>query len=162
MIDANALPTYYCSRCRFETGVLARVAERRLARSNYQKDKHEKHTVLSTAERLQSIFADPSASATRRDLAEALLHGPMEIDEKTRINFYATSTEITRHRYEWGTVVQSQDMTKVVLSTSATLRHAFPESSFRLGATTCAKCGQSIFKDSRATLTSTRGYGRFD
>ena len=149
------MPEYYCSRCRFELGYSRELPSVALLESNYQKVKHQKHTVLSTAERLQSIFTDPSTSAIRRDLEEALLHGPMEVDDKGRINFYATSTGITGHRYEWGTLVQSQDMTKVVLSTSATLRHAFPESSFRLGATTCAKCGQSIFKSSTATLTST-------
>ena len=125
-----------------------------LLESEYQKAKHEKHSVLSTAERLQSIFTDPSTSAIRRDLEEALLHGPMEIDDKGRINFYAASTGVVGHRYEWATLVESQEMTKVVLSTSATLRHAFPESSFRLGVATCAQCGQSIFKGSAATVTS--------
>ena len=110
---------YYCSRCRFELGYSRELPSVALLESNYQKVKHQKHTVLSTAERLQSIFTDPSTSAIRRDLEEALLHGPMEIDDKGRINFYATSTGITGHRYEWGTLVQSQDMTKVVLSTSA-------------------------------------------
>lgn len=86
------MPTYYCSRCRFELGYSRELPSVALLESNYQKDKHQKHTVLSTAERLQSIFADPSTSAIRRDLEEALLHGPMEVDDKGRINFYATST----------------------------------------------------------------------
>jgi hypothetical protein len=37
-------------------------------------------------------LCDPSKSAIRRDLEEALLHGPMEVDDKGRINCYATSS----------------------------------------------------------------------
>ena len=86
------MPTYYCTRCRFELGYSRELPSVALLESNYQKDKHQKHTVLSTAERLQSIFADPSTSAIRRDLEEALLHGPMEIDDKGG----STSTRLRR------------------------------------------------------------------
>jgi hypothetical protein len=43
-------------------------------------------------------LCDPSKSAIRRDLEEALLHGPMEVDDKGRINFYATSSRSSLRR----------------------------------------------------------------
>lgn len=140
-------------RWRTKLGYSRQLPSGVLLQSTYQRDKHRKHTVLSTAERLQSIFADPSTSAIRPYVEAALLHGAMEIDDQNRVNFYATSTGTAGFRYEWGTLVEAQDAVKVVLSTDLARRHEFPESLNRLGRATCATCGRLIFD--AGTLTST-------
>lgn len=109
--------------------------------------------MFSAAERLQSIFADPSTSAIRPYVEAALLHGAMEIDDQSRVNFYATSTGTAGFRYERGTLIEQQDAVKVVLSTDATRRHEFPESLNRLGRATCATCGSLVFDTGTATST---------
>lgn len=94
--------------------------------TDYQSRKYKKHSIVSTSERLQSIFTDPSTSAIRPYVEDALLWGAMEIDDQNRVNFYSTSTGTVGFRYEWGTLVEAQDATKVVLSWSPERRHAFP------------------------------------
>lgn len=84
------MPTYYCSRCRFELGYSRELPSAALLESDYQKEKHEKYSVLSTAERLQSIFTDRSTSAIRRDLEEALLAVPW----RSTIEAGSTSTPL--------------------------------------------------------------------
>ena len=145
--------TYYCFQCRATLGYSRDLPNGALLVTDYQRQKHEKHSVVSTSERLQSIFADPSTSAIRRYVEDALLSGPMEIDDQNRVNFYSTSTGTVGYRYEWGTLVEFEDATKVVFSTSPERHHAFPENTARLSTATCAKCGRLIF--AAGALTST-------
>ena len=147
------MTTYYCFQCRTTLGYSRDLPSGALLVTDYQKGRYEKHTVVSTSERLQSIFADPSTSAIRHYIKDALLTGAMEIDDQNRVNFYSTSTGTVGFRYEWGTLVESQDATKVVLSTSPERYHAFPENTARLSTATCAKCGRLLF--AAGTLTST-------
>lgn len=139
------MPIYYCLECRTTLGYSRELPIGPLVVTNYQSQKLQKHSIVSTSERLQSIFADPSTSAIRQHVEDALLSGAMEIDDQNRINFFSTSTGTLGFRYEWGTLVESQDATKVVLSTSPERRHAFPENTARLSTATCAKCGRLIF-----------------
>lgn len=126
-----------------------------LLQTAYQRDKHQKHTQISTSEALQSIFADPSTTAIRPYVEAALSSGAMEVDDRGRINFYATSTGTAGFRYEWGVPIEEQDAVKVVLSTDSGRRHEFPESLHRLGGAICAQCRRPIFDN--GTLTSTTG-----
>lgn len=135
---------FYCRKCRFELGY-SRALPGPILNTNYQRAKHAKHTVVSTSEELQSIFANPSTTAIREHVERALLAGPMEIDGCNRINFYSTGLDgrPTGYRYEWGILVNSQDATRVVLSTSPDRYHAFPDST--LNDPLCARCGEKIF-----------------
>jgi hypothetical protein len=136
---------FYCFSCRTTLGYLRDLPTGPLLVTDYQKRKHEKHAVVSTSEHLQSIFFDPSTSAIRPYVEDALLRGPMEVDDQNPINFYSTSTGTVGFRYECGTPIKSQDAVRVVLSTSPERRHAFPENTARLVSATCTKCGRRIF-----------------
>lgn len=139
------MPSYYCASCRQTLDYYAALPSGPLLQNDYQRQKHEKHTLVDPFERLQSIFQDPSTAAIRVEVEEALTSGPMEIDEKGRINFLAESGPRTGFRYEWGDLVEEQDLTKVVLSSNAGQRHQFPEARARLAGTKCANCAGPIF-----------------
>src|SRR5581483_4455446 len=101
--------TYYCYPCRAMLGYSRDLPTGPLLAADYQRRKHDKHSVISTSEPLQSIFADASTSAVRPYVEDALLRGPMKIDDQNRVNFYSTSTGTVGFRYEFGTPIESQD-----------------------------------------------------
>ena len=136
---------YYCGACRSSLGYSPALPSGPLLQTGYQREKHEKHTLVDPSERLQSIFADPSTATIRVEVEEALISGPMEIDDDGRINFVSLSGTGFGFRYEWGTRIEAQDLTKVVLSSNAGLRHQFTEAGTRLGDQYCCVCGCAIF-----------------
>jgi len=135
---------FYCTACRLWLGHSRSLHPGPLLQSEYQRRKYEKHTVVDPSERLQSVFHDPSTSTIRVEVEKALLAGPMEVDDCGRVNFL-TLSQAEGHRYEWGVQVETQDLTKVVLSSRADLRHEFPEASTRLGCQRCCLCGSELF-----------------
>jgi hypothetical protein len=56
---------YYCHQCAKQKGLI----EDQKVRSQYQYDKHKKHTQIDSSYRLKSIFSDTSTSGIRK------LHG---------------------------------------------------------------------------------------
>ncbi len=139
------MATFFCATCRSELGYSREVSTARLLQSDYQRVKHQKHTDIDPDEHLQSVFRDPSTSSIRQHQERALLEGPMEVDDNSRTNFLCLSGDGTGMRYESGIPIESQDVTRVVLSSSAQRVHAFPESSARLGHPRCVRCGVEIF-----------------
>jgi len=139
------MATYYCRACRLTLGYSPALPSGPLLQTSYQRQKHEKHTLVDPSERLQSIFADPSTASIRVEVEEALVSGPMEVDDDGRINFLSLPGTGSGFRYEWGTRIEAQDVTKVVLSSNAGLRHQFTEASTRLGDQRCCVCGYEIF-----------------
>ncbi len=133
----------YCGACRLALGHSRSLQSGPLLQSDYQRQKHKKHTVVDPAEPLQSVFSDPSTSTIRIEVEKALSSGPMEVDDRGRVNFLTLSVA-DGHRYESGVRVEVQDVTKVVLSSRTELRHEFPEASARLGQRCCV-CGSEIF-----------------
>src|SRR5262245_49370522 len=115
---------FYCRDCQPKLDwSLDLPSTQALYQSDYQKGKYRKHTELSTGERLQSIFNDPSTTSIRQFVEDALLRGPMEIDDQNRVNFYATSTGPVGFLARWGVRVEKQDAVRVVKTSDPTLRH---------------------------------------
>jgi hypothetical protein len=139
------MATYYCVACRVTLAYSPALPSGPLLQTDYQRQKHEKHTLVDPSKRLQSIFTNPSTASIRLEVEEALVSGPMEIDDEGRINFLTLSGAGSGFRYEWGTRIEAQDVTKVVLSSNAGLRHQFTEASTMLGAQRCCVCGNEIF-----------------
>jgi hypothetical protein len=134
-----------CRQCRKADLDFSRKLPGPLLKTTYQEDKHRKHTIVSTSEALQSIFSDPSTSSIRVHVENAVLHGPVEIDSKGRVNFYSTGLDgqPTGYRYEFGVCIAPSDATRVVLSTSPEKWHAFPDGI--LGDPVCDRCGRKVF-----------------
>jgi hypothetical protein len=150
------VPIFYCSECRATFDEYRRtLAPGPLYQSDYQKKKQQKHTVVSISEALQSIFADPSTSAIRSYVERALSSGPVEIDDRSRVNFYSTSTGEAGSLYEAGAVADPfEDAVKVVLSTSTDLRHEFPVNVRSISHVLCHGCGRLVFETQTFTSTS--------
>jgi hypothetical protein len=136
---------FICRECRRVDLDFSRDVPGPLLKTTYQQDKHRKHTLVSSSEALQSIFSDPSTSAIRAHVENAVLRGPVEVDVKGRVNFYSTGIDgqPTGHRYEFGTCISPADYTRVVLSTSPERWHAFPDNV--LANPVCDRCGRKVF-----------------
>lgn len=136
---------YFCRDCRSSLAYAPALSTSPLLQTGYQRDKHVKHTLVDPTERLQSIFTDPSTSTIRVEVEAALLSGVMEVDDGGRINFLTLSGAGFGYRYEWGSRIQEQDVTKVVLSSNAGQRHQFTEASTNLRGACCSVCGAALF-----------------
>jgi len=142
------MATYYCGPCRLSLGYAPALPSGALLQTNSQQAKHAKHTLVERSERLQSIFSDPSTATIRVEVENALSSGAMEVNERGRINFLTWSGQGVGHRYEWGTRIEGQELTKVVLSSNAGQRHQFTEAIARLGSQRCHVCGAELFRSS--------------
>jgi hypothetical protein len=147
---------FYCPECRSTVDEYRRtLASGPLYQSEYQKAKQQKHTVVSTSEALQSVFADPSSAAIRPFVERALSNGPVEIDDLGRVNFYSTSTGIAGSLHQAGALVDPhQNAVKVVLSTSTDFRHEFPVSISSISHVICHRCRRLVFGAGQ-TITTT-------
>ena len=94
------MATYYCATCKSELGYSREVSTGRLLQTDYQRAKHEKHTDIDPDLDLQSVFLDPSTVAIHQNQRQAILKGPIEIDDSSRINFLWLSADGTGRRYE--------------------------------------------------------------
>ncbi len=139
------MATHFCPDCRASLSYAPALPTGPLLQTGYQSDKHVKHTLIDPTERLQSIFADPSTSTIRVEVEAALSSGVMEVDDAGRINFLTLSGPGFGYRYEWGSRIQAQDLTKVVLSSNAGQRHQFTEASANLHGVCCSVCGTPLF-----------------
>lgn len=142
------MATYYCGPCRLSLGYAPALPSGPLLQSGSQQVKHAKHTVVDPSERLQSIFSDPSTATIRVEVENALSSGAMEMDDRGRINLLTWSGQGVGYRYEWGTQIEEQQITKVVLSSNAGQRHQFTETIARLGSQRCSICGTELFRSS--------------
>ena len=139
------MATYYCPNCRASLPCAPALPSGPLLQTAYQHGKHEKHTLVDPAERRQSVFSDPSTSTIRLEVEAALSSGVMELDDRGRINFLTLSGAGFGYRYEWGSRIEDQDLTKVVLSSNAGQRHQFTEASTNLRGCSCSLCGAALF-----------------
>ena len=144
---------FSCGRCRLSLGYSPRLSSGPLLQTAEQRAKHAKHTLVDPSERLQSIWSDPSTASIRVEVERALSLGPMEVDDRGRINFLEWSGQGVGYRYELGTQIEEQEPTKVVLSSNAGRRHQFTESVARLGSQRCGICGAELFQSSTCSLT---------
>jgi len=146
--QASNMATYYCGPCRLALGYAPSLSSGPLLQTGAQQAKHVKHTLVDPSERLQSVFSDPSTATIRVEVENALGSGAMEVDDRGRINFLTWSGEGVGYRYESGTQIEEQDLTKVVLSSNAGQRHQFTEATARLGSQRCQRCGGELFQPS--------------
>ena len=75
---------YYCHECGKQKGLIEDPQPGKKVQSNYQYDKHQKHTVVDSSYPIQSIFSDPSTSTYADYIVNTILEGAVEIDELGR------------------------------------------------------------------------------
>lgn len=138
------MKTYYCHQCAKLKGLINDPPIGKKVRSQYQYDKHEKHTKIDSSYRLQSIFSDTSTSIYADYIVSAMTEGAVEIDDLGRKNVIWCAGKDNGFRVESGDIVRPTDAVKVVLSSVSSSVHAYPENSTSFNTGKCAECGRSI------------------
>ena len=135
---------YYCHRCAKQLELINDPPTGKVVQTQYQYNKHRKHTVADSTQAIQSIFSDPSTSTYADHIVNTMLEGAVEIDDFGRKNIIWCAGRHTGFRYESGKLIQPSDAVKVVLSSDTNLVHAFPENSTAFNTETCSECGNLI------------------
>jgi hypothetical protein len=138
------MKTYYCHQCAKQKGLIEDPPAGKKVRSQYQYDKHEKHTQIDSSYRLQSIFSDPSTFVYADYMVSTMMEGAVEIDDFGRKNLIWCAGKQTGFRVEAGNMIRPTDAVKVVLSSASSSVHAYPENSTSFDAGKCAECGKPI------------------
>jgi hypothetical protein len=132
--------TYSCHRCAAGRGELQNVYTSDPLQSQYQLDKFIKHTV-PLVHPSASVFNSTSTGVYANYILDTAASGAVEIDAHGRRNIVWIAGRENGFSFRGGTLVGPTDGVKVVLSSEATLVHAFPISSTSLATHTCAWCG---------------------
>ena len=144
MKERNITNKYYCHSCANKLSLIPDPPRDKIVKTQYQYKKHMKHTIPDSTYPIQSIFSHPSTAVYADHLVNTMLNGAVEIDNYGRTNIIWCAGKKTGFRYRSGQLVQPSDAVKVVLSTSTSSVHAFPENSTSFNKETCQHCGNLI------------------
>ena len=135
------MPEYLCHACASAQNYLRSIQTGSLLQTQYQLDNYIKHTVPDPQYNWQSVFASPSTQSFANYVVSSSLSGSLEFDDKGRTNIIWVAGSLTGFQYSSGQLLYPQDSVKVVLSTSTSKIHAFPQSSTQFSAGRCRQCG---------------------
>ena len=117
-----------------------------LLATEYQRQKHRKHTTPSSSHTVQSVFDDPSEEYYRQTIQEAYKLGAMEVTSRgTDILFCPSTQSSFGFKQRWGSHLGRQDTVRVVKSTDALQVHAFLNASSDHSSHRCDACGGRLF-----------------
>lgn len=88
--------TFYCPRCVGEGGLTPAMPTTEFLATEYQRQKHRKHTVPSSSHRVQSVFDDPSKEYHVQTVQEAYQQGALEVTSRGTDILFCPSTEHLR------------------------------------------------------------------
>lgn len=139
---------FYCPKCADECG------KRREwwksvdpLDSEYQKDKHEKHTSASTSYEFQSVFDESKEEYYRQSVREALQNGAIEETQRGTKAVYCPSTQSDiGSAYNRTNLIDRRDTVVVVKSTESQKVHAMVGASSKFVSRTCTSCGNQPFR----------------
>jgi len=135
------MPRYLSHPCASAQSYLRSIQTGSLLQTQYQLNNFMKHTVPDPRYNWQSVFASPSTQSFANYVVSSALSGSVEIDDKGRTNIIWVAGNLTGFQYSNGQLLYPQDSVKVVLSTSTSSIHAFPESSTQFSTGRCEACG---------------------
>jgi len=78
--------TYCCHRCAKQLGLLNDPPTGKVVQTQYQYDKHRKHTIADSIYSIQSIFSDPTTSTYADHIVNTMFERAVEIDDFGRKN----------------------------------------------------------------------------
>lgn len=138
---------FYCQNCADQLGKRRdwwKVADP--LNTEYQEDKHEKHTSASTSHEFQSIFGESSEKSYRRSVREALQKGAIEETPRGINAVYCPSTQSEiGSAYNRTNLIDRRDTVVVVKSTESENLHAMLEASSNYSDRTCTNCESTPF-----------------
>ncbi len=114
--------------------------------TDYQRQKHQKHTVPSSSHPVQSVFDEPSQEYYLQTIQEAYHQGALDVTSRGTDILFCPSTQSTfGFKQRWGSHVGRQDTVRVVKTTDALEVHAYLNASSDHSTHRCDVCGGPLF-----------------
>ena len=138
--------TYYCPRCANEGNLRPAAPSTDFLATQYQRDKHQKHTVAASSHPLPSVFDDSSPEYYQATMREAYERGAIEVTSRgTDILFCPSKQSSIGYKQEYGSHVSRQDTVRVVKTGDSLAAHSFLNASSDHSGYRCHGCGGSVF-----------------
>jgi hypothetical protein len=136
---------FYCRACTDLLGYRPTVPTTDVLGSRYQRDKHAKHTSVSSEHTVQTVFDSSSTRYYDDCVREAYQMGAVELSDRgTNLLFCPSTGSTFGTKYKWGIYGQRQDTFFVVKTTDPTKMHAMLKGSSDFSNQRCGNCGQAI------------------
>ena len=74
--------TYYCSKCANAQGLRPSAPSTDLLASQYQREKHKKHTIAGSSHPVQTVFDDPSEEYYQQTMLEGYGRGAVQVTSR--------------------------------------------------------------------------------
>jgi allophanate hydrolase subunit 2 len=109
--------TYYCARCANQCGIRPAPPSTDFLATQYQREKHQKHTIPASSHRIQSIFDNQSPDYYRDTMLEAYKRGAIEVTSRVKDVLFCPSTQSSiGYKQSYGLHIDRQDTVRVVKS----------------------------------------------
>ncbi len=113
--------------------------------TQYQRDKHQKHTSVSPVFPELSVFDSTSTPYYADCVRETLEKGAVQVGSRGTNALYCPSIRSDiGSRYQWGQLAKRQDAVLVVIAWQPNDLHARPEQSSNYSGQRCDSCGGPI------------------
>ena len=138
--------SFYCARCARDLGHRPTAPSTNFLLTQYQRDKHQKHTTPGSTNAFVSVFDDGSEKYYQETIEEAYRRGAVEVTNRGTDVLFCGSTQSSIGFLErWGLRVARQDTVRVVKSDDGLKVHAFLNHSADHSGYLCSNCSGAIF-----------------
>ena len=138
--------TYYCARCASQSGIRPTPPSTDFLATQYQREKHQKHTIPASSHPIQSIFDNPSADYYQDTMLEAYQRGAIEVTPRGNDVLFCPSTQSSiGYKQSYGLHIGRQDTVRIVKSDDSLHTHSFLNASSDHSGHRCDCCGGPLF-----------------
>lgn len=138
--------TYYCARCASENGLRPTAPSTNFLATQYQREKHGKHTTPASSHPVQSVFDDQSAEYYQGTMLEAYQRGAIEVTSRgTDILFCPSTQSSIGFKQSYGSHLGRQDTVRIVKTTDSLRAHSFLNASSDHSGYRCDGCSGPLF-----------------
>jgi hypothetical protein len=138
--------TFYCVQCTNNLGLRPVAPTTGFLASQYQHDKHVKHTIPNVSYPVQSLFDNSSLSYYQDTVLEGYEHGAIEVTSRgTDILFCPSKQSTIGYKQRYGAHVGRQDTIRIVKTGDSLRAHPFLNDSSDYSQYRCSACGNPLF-----------------
>lgn len=138
--------SFHCPRCASNLRWRPAPPSTDFLATQYQRDKHQKHTAPASSHMVQSVFDDPSPEYYQATMLEAYQRGAIEVTSRgTDILFCPSTQSSFGYKQSFGSYLARQDTLRVVRAGDAIRAHSFLNASSDHSGYRCETCGGPLF-----------------
>lgn len=138
--------TYYCAHCATQAHLRPAPPSTDFLATQYQREKHQKHTTPASSHPIQSVFDNPTPDYYQATMLEAYLRGAIEVTSRgTDVLFCASTQSSIGYKQSYGSHLGRQDTVRVVKSDDSLTAHSFLNASSDHSQHRCDGCGGQLF-----------------